>query len=346
MTQLFNADLYAKKSYDSFNTVLKASNSFEMPQMGLGQAIDTLTQVIERVIDAKYYTTPLPLDEYVQVDASGRGAYAADIAQYQVADIGAPFSQCLINPKSTGEQNNATADIAVDLIKQRNIFYRQKYTISDEELGMAARNLIPFDIIEEKEKSRAKNWQLGFQATMFTGEATTGATGLLTQADVTVDTSLLPVPLAQMTPAQINTFAGTAVNAYGENTSYNFLPNRLYLPTPMYLALSQQVNPEFPVKNLRQTLEEAFNTVAGINDFKIVHAVYGNDLGTKGLGRAVLYNTNEDNIIMHNPLVYTPMPLVPVGALDMVSAAKAQFTGVWLKRPTTLMYLDVQAANN
>ena len=44
---------------------------------------------------------------------------------------------------------------------------------------------------------------------------------------------------------------------------------------------------------------------------------------------------------MHLSKPYTPYPLYPVGALDMISDAEAQFTGVWAKRPQEILYMDI-----
>lgn len=341
---LFNAERYEKGTYANFSKVLKAKNAFDITSLGLNRAVTTLTYLIKDVIEAKYYTVPSPLTDYVKINASGEGAYLKEIVQLTEAGISASFKECTINPFSTGIHNDPTADVALDSIQQRNNFYRQSYSVSHEELESAARNLIPYNIIQGKEKTRARNWQLGIQDTMFIGQDNTRTLGLLNQTDVTADTSLLPVPIQNMTPEQLNTWVGTVLNAYGENNNYNFMPNRLFLPTPMYLALSKQMNPQFPVKNLRQTVEDAFSEVTG--DFKIVHAAYGQNLGNKNLGRVVLYNNEADNLVMHTPVPYRPLPLFPVNSLDMMSQAEGQYTGVWLKRPTTMLYMDVQAASN
>lgn len=341
---IFDAESYEKKSYENFQTVLKAKNALDLSTLGLNRSITTLTYAIKDIIEAKYYTVPQPLTEYIKINASGEGAYMKNIVQLTEAGISATFKECTINPFSTGIHNDPTADVALDDIQQRNNFYRQSYSISHEEMKAAGRNLIPYNIITGKEKVRNRNWQLGIQDTMFIGQDTDRTLGLLTQTDVTADTSLLPVPLQKMTPEQLNEWVGTVLNAYGENNNYNFMPNRLFLPTPMYLALSKQMNPEFPVKNLRQTVEDAFSEVTG--DFKIVHAAYGQDLGNKKLGRAVLYNNEADNVVMHTPVPYKPLPLFPVNSLDMISQAEGQYTGVWVKRPTTMLYMDVQAAEN
>ncbi|MDE5888893.1 MAG: DUF2184 domain-containing protein [Bacilli bacterium] len=342
--QYFDAANYEKQTYNNVKSVLKASNALDIPALGLGRAVTTLTRVIQDVIEAKYYTVPLPLTDYVKINASGEGAWAKEVFQYTEAGVSAPFKECTINPFSTGIHNDPTADVALDDIKQRVNYYRQSYSISHEEMKIAGGNLVPYNIIQGKERTRTRNWQLGIQDTMFIGLEDNRTFGLLNQPDAVVDTSLFPVGLENMTPEQLNTWVGSVLNAYGQGNNYNFMPNRLYLPTPMFLALSKQMNPNFPLKNLRQTVEDAFAEVTG--DFKIVHAAYGMDMGTKGLGRAVLYNNDAENLVMHTPLNYTPMPLFPVNSLDMISQAMGQFTGAWLKRPTTMLYMDVQAASN
>ncbi len=341
---IFDAEKYARGSYNNFKKVLTAKNDLDISTLGLSRAITTLTGVIKDVVEAKYYTTPMPLTDYVKINASGEGAYMKNLVQLTEAGISASFKECTINPFSTGIHNDATADVALGQIQQSINFYRQSYSASHEEIEAAGRNLIPYNIIQGKEKVRARNWQLGIQDVMFEGLGDNRTFGLLNQPDVTVDTLLFPVALQNMTPEQLNTWVGSVLNAYGANNNYNFMPNRLYLDTPMFLALNRQINPNFPLKNLRQTIEDAFSEVTG--DFKIVHAAYGMNAGTKGLGRAVLYNNNDDNVVMHTPVNYTPLPLFPQNSLDMISQAMGQYTGVWLKRPTTMLYMDVQAAAN
>ena len=57
-----------------------------------------------------------------------------------------------------------------------------------------------------------------------------------------------------------------------------------------------------------------------------------------------MYNRDSDVLTMYIPKPYTPYPLYPVGSLDMISDAEMQFTGVWVKRPAEMLYMDVTAA--
>ena len=91
-------------------------------------------------------------------------------------------------------------------------------------------------------------------------------------------------------------------------------------------------------------MERAFKGVVG-DGFKIVHATYCTGAtagGNASKGRYVFYNSNEDNLIMHLPKPYTPYPLFPQGALDMISDAEGQFATPYLKRVDSMLYADVQ----
>ena len=91
-------------------------------------------------------------------------------------------------------------------------------------------------------------------------------------------------------------------------------------------------------------MTRAFQGIVG-DDFRIVHATYcdgATAAGTAGKGRYVFYNTNEDNLIMHLPKPYTPYPLFPQGALDLISDSEGQFATPYVKRTGSMLYADVQ----
>lgn len=334
---LFNADKYAEDTFKAVNSL------FDAPTAGVVQTVDTITEIVQGVVETKYYELAgQKLTDFINIDASGRGAYAGDIFQFASAYVGSPFKQCVINPASTGIHNDATADIAVDGITTRNNFYRQKYSISKEGLKMAAINRVSFDLIEQKEKARKKCWDLGLQETLFLGLGDGRTFGLLNQPGVTVNTSLIPTSIATMTTAQLKTFAGQALAAAFAASNYTIMPNRWAMPTEEYLALGVPYGDTFGMPTVKEVLETAFKAAGAPADFKIVHSIYNNTAGTNGGGRHVFYNTEPDNVIMHTPVKYTPHPLYAQGSLDMISDAEGQFTGVWLKRPSSMLYVDVQ----
>ena len=336
-TKLFDAEQYAKQTFKAANAL------FDYPTAGVVQTVDTITDIVQGVIETKYYELAgQTLFDFINIDASGRGAYAGEIFQFTSAYVGAPFKQCIINPASTGIHNDATADVAVDGISQRNNFYRQKYSISQEGLKMAAVNRVGFDLIEQKEKARKKNWDLGLQDTLFLGLGDGRTFGLLNQPGVTVNTSLIPAAVNTMTVEQLKTFAGTALATAFAATNYTIMPNRWAMPTNEFLALGVPYGDTFGMPTVKDVLETAFKAAGAPSDFRIVHSLYNETAGANGGARHVFYNTDPDNVIMHTPKPYTPHPLYAAGALDMISDAEGQFTGVWLKRPTSMLYVDEQ----
>lgn len=335
--KLFNADNYADKTFKAVNAL------FDYPNAGVIQTVDTITEIVQGVVEAKYYElggqTP---SDFIKIDV-GRGAYAGQIFQFTSAYVGAPFEQCIINPASTGIHNDATADITVDGISIKNNFYRQKYSVSNEEIKMAAVNRVGFDVIEQKEKARAKTWQLGIQNVLFNGLKDGQTFGLLNQPGVTINTSLFPVAPQEMTVAQIKAFAGSAISTYFNTTNGTYMPNRWLMPTESYMALGVPYGDTFGMPTLLDVFTSAFKAAGAPADFKIVHSLYNNEAGNGGHGRHVFYNDDVDNLVMYVPKAYTPHPLYAQSALDMVSDAEGQFTGVQLKKKSTMLYADEQA---
>ena len=335
--KIFDADSFAAEQHAN----LKASNAlFDVPSSGVIQTVDTLTTIMDTVLRAKYYTTPFPLTDYVKMDV-GRGAYGTSIYQFAAAYTGSTFEESIINPASTGIHNNATSDIRVDGISIKNNFFRNDYSVSNEELRMAAAGRVSFDVVEEKERARKQLWDLGIQKSHFLGIGDNE--GLLNLTGVTVNTSLLPKSPASMTVAQMKNFAATAISTYYNQTNGCYFPNRWLMPSDSYMELGVPYGDTFGMPTLLEVLENAFKQAGAPADFKIVHTIYANNLGGQSAGRHVLYNNDVENIVRYIPKNYTPHPLYPMGSLDMISQAEGQFTGVQVKKPATVLYMDEQA---
>lgn len=334
---IFDADNYARKTYKAINAL------FDIPGRGVIQTVDTLTDIVNGAVEAKYYElagqTP---SDFLNIDV-GRGAYSTGLFQFTTAYVGSTFKECLINPASNAINANANSSIAIDGITIPNNFYAQRYAVRQEAIKMAARNAVNFDIVEQNEKARAKTYQLGFQETMFLGLGDGRTYGLLNQPNVTVNTSLLPTAPEKMTTEQIKTFAATALATSFAGSNYTIMPNRWCMPTRSFMALGIPYGDTFGMPTVKEVLEKAFKEAGAPADFKIVHTVYNNTAASNGKGRHVFYNTDVDNIVMCAPLVYTPHPLYAQGSLDLISDAEAQFTGVWVKREGSILYADEQA---
>ncbi len=306
---------------------------------GLEKTITTLTQIIADVQRQKFYTVAEPLTSYVPIEM-GTGAYGKQLFQYAVAQVGDNFEAGIIQP-GNGINKDANIDITIDGTSIRNNFWRMKYEATKEILESARVNAQTFSYIEEQERARLKTSQLGIQKILFKGTDDGLNTGLLNNPDVTVNTSLLPANISAMSITQLTNFAKTAISTFFTNSNSTTFPNTWLMPTSDYMSLGVPINPEFPIGTIREFLERAFIDAGAPADFKILHTVYNNTASSTGAGRHVLYNRDSDVLTMYIPKPYTPYPLYPVGSLDMISDAEMQFTGVWVKRPAEVLYMDV-----
>ena len=309
---------------------------------GLEKTITTLTQIIADVQRQKFYTVAEPLTSYVPIEM-GTGAYGKQLFQYAVAQVGDNFETGVIQP-GNGINKDANIDITIDGTSIKNNFWRMKYEATKEILESARVNAQTFSYIEEQERVRLRTTQLGIQKILFKGTDDGLNTGLLNNPDVTVNTSLLPANISAMSITQLTNFAKTAISTFFTNSNSTTFPNTWLMPTSDYMSLGVPINPEFPIGTIREFLERAFIDAGAPANFKILHTVYNNTASSTGAGRHVLYNRDSDVLTMYIPKPYTPYPLYPVGSLDMISDAEMQFTGVWVKRPAEMLYMDVTAA--
>jgi len=308
---------------------------------GLEQVITTTTDIIAGVIDTLYYEIDGKLSDYVPIEV-GKGAYATKLLQYAINYKANAGKQGLVNPFSNGIAKDANSTIEVGTLTMPNNFWRWTYEVSNELVNIGRVNDETFSIIEENERARKKVWDLMLQDAWFVGLGDGKSYGLLNAPNVTVNTTLISAKISAMTDAQFDTFLAAAPNAFGVNNNYTVRLNRLLLPTSDFLSLTKPYG-TFGLNRL-QVLEDAFKRVAG-TDFKIVHAKYGENANAAGTGaRYVFYNADADNICSYLPVPYTPMPLFPQGALDLISQAHGQFITPFVKRTGAVLYADEQAS--
>ena len=320
----------------------RVQNSGISSNPGLEQVITTTTQIVAGVVNTLYYELMgQKLSDFVKIEV-GRGANSLQLFQYASAYVGSPFKQGLINPTATGINADANSNIQIGSLTIPVNYWRMKYSLGQEAIAIASANAETFSLIEENEKARKKVFDLGLQEATMKGLGDGKSYGLLNQPNVTVNTTLMTAELDAMTDAQFQTFLAQVAGVYAANCNGTMMFNRMMIPQKAYLALQQ---PYGAYGETRKTvMERAFQGIVG-SDFKIVHTTYNTGAtagGNASKGRYVFYNTNEDNLVMELPKPYTPHPLFPQGALDVISDAEAQFCTPYLKRRDSMLYADVQ----
>ena len=324
---------------DQFKQKMRVNNANEaLTNPGFETQISSTTQVITKVLETNYYElNGQKLSDFTPIE-TGMGAFKTDLTQYATKAQGTDFKACLINPTSGAFNLDGQTDIEIGEETYPNNFFRDTYTVTKEGAEIAARNIIPLDLVGAKERARKKKFDLGLQEAWFLGLDDGRSYGLLNQPSAVVDTSTLGGKnLSAMTDDEFATFIAT-IRAYYDNiTNSTAMFDRLMLPQQEYFKLDK-VFGQFGLSR-RSILDDVLKEAGG----KIVYTRYNTTAGTGGGARYALYKYDPDYIEGYLPLEYTPYPLFPINDLDMVSQCMAQFVTPQVKRTNTLVYLDVVA---
>lgn len=317
--------------------------------LGYEVNITTLTTIMKKISEQKFFEVA-PAD-YLPVRV-GEGTWSTNLTTYRSFDIASEFEEGMIN---TGGQNSrlATADAAVDALNIKVYPWAKSigWSIFDLEYAAKSGN---WDIVSAKEKARKRNWDLGIQRIAFLGARGQNGTsgnclGLLNQAGVTVNTSIITQPISGMSTADLKQFCQTVVEAYRNNNNRTCYPSHLILPESDYNGLASQASPDFPIKSTLQLLEETFQVVCRNKQFKILPLAYGDAAyhsdvtAIEGKQVYVLLNYDEESLRMDIPLQYTNTLANSLDNFSFQNAGYGQFTGVLTYRPLEMLYFQYTA---
>jgi hypothetical protein len=312
--------------------------------LGYEVSITTLTTIMKLITEQKFFEIP-PAD-YLPVRV-GEGTWSSNLTTYRSFDIADQFETGLVN---TGGQNSrlAQADSGVDAlnIKVYNWAKSIGWSIFDLELAAKSGN---WDIVSAKEKSRKRNWDLGVQRVAFLGarglNGSSGTSlGLLNQAGITTNTSVITKAISSMSTAELKTFTAALIESYRANNQRTAWPSHFIIPESDFNGLASQASPDFPIKSTLQLLEEMFQVITRNKSFKILplayaDAAYHADVtAIAGKQVYVLLNYDEESLRMDIPLDYTNTLANSIDNFSFQNVGYGQFTGVLAYRPLELMY--------
>ena len=329
-------DMLGAFTLDQYKNQMRVNNANEaLSNPGFEAQIASTAQVVTKVLEANYYElNGQKLSDFVPIE-TGMGTFKTELMQYATKAQGTDFKSCLINPTSGALNQDGQTDIEIGEEKYPNNFFRDTYTVTKEGAEIAARNVIPLDIVGAKERARKKKFDLGLQDAWFLGLDDGRSYGLLNQPSAVVNTSFMPAQIKDMTDAQFTDFLSNIRATYDNltNSTANF--DRLVIPQADYFSLDK-VFGQYGLTR-RQLLEDVLKA----NNGELHYTRYNTTAGTGGGARYALYKYDPDYIEGYIPLEYTPYPLFPVNSLDMISQCMAQFVTPQVKRANTVLYLDV-----
>ena len=306
--------------------------------LGYSQVISTLTAVGRVVSKQKFYEIP-PAD-YVPI-VMGNGAYKRTIINWRTYVKGEGFDAGLISNASNNAGVNH-ADAAFDQISQNvlNWALGVRYNVFELQEALMANTL--FSLIEARELARRKLWDLGIQKTAFLGIG--AETGVLNNANVTIDSATIAERLSTMNATEFNTFVGAIYSAYRAECNYTAKPTHFIIPEKDYNSLVQWPDATYPLRTKLSLLLEAFQTITSNQGFKILPCVYCDKSQFGTYNRYVLLNYDESSVKMDLNIDYTLTQAGTQNGFTWENIAYGSFTGVVAQRPKEMLYFANTAA--
>lgn len=316
----------------------------ELP-LGFKVDITTLTTMIKRVSEQRFYT--IPFAKYMPV-LVGEGAFSTELTKYLSFDLGDDFEKGIIMTGADASRLASTdAGVTPSTVKIHNWAKGSSWSLFDLQQAQKSGN---WDIVAAKERSRKRNFDLGIQRIAFLGLAGAGLPGLLNQSTssfVTLNTSLITEKIKDMDADAISAFAGGLITAYQANAKYTVYPNRFVIPQDDWNGCATPSSADFPIIDKIDLLLKAFRKVTMNEDFQILPVAYataGNSGSVLSHDRYALYNSDEDSIALNMPVGYTSTLANTLNGFTFQNVGYAQFSTVKVYREREIMYFDNENA--
>lgn len=318
---------------------LKATPAFQELQNAQGFEFDitTLTTMLKSVSEQKFFE--LSPADYLPVKV-GEGAWSQQLTKYTSFTTGGDFETGLVDMGSNNARL-AMASAGVEPINYKVNNWAKGIQWNIMELGLATK-AGNWDIVTAKEKARKKNWDLGIQRIAFLGMADDAeANGLLTQPNVTSNTTRITKYLSAMTATEFQAFLAGVIGDYRANCEFTAYPDLFIIPEQDYTGLKSVVDETFPMATRLKRLEEAMSF--GDKKIQVKPCAYADQVNNGDyidLNRYVLTTYDEDSMRMDIPVDYTSTMQNTLNGFSFDNVAYGQFTGVQSFRPKETLYFD------
>jgi len=308
----------------------------EISNTGFDVNITTLTAIKARVTDQKFYeVTP---SDFMPVEV-GENPWATEQLTYTSFSTGDDFEKGIIEEGTNDGKMERTDTQIGSIIVPRKVWGKTtNYNIAELAQATKSGN---WSLMEKKEESRFKNWQLGIQRTAFLGlDSNPTVKGLLTQTNVNINTAVITKTISSMSSTEFNTFLSTVLPVYFANSNSTVLADTFVMPMADYLGLASAVDEGFPLKSRLERLYEVFQTY--VPAFAIEGLVYSSAANNNlGVNRYVMYRSNDpSSLTFEIPVDYTTTIYDTVNGFNYSSVGYGQFASVEAYRPLEMLYFD------
>lgn len=303
--------------------------------LGYNFDITTLTEIRQQIIEQKFYEIA-PAD-YISVKV-GFGAFSDQLLTYRSYSTGDGFESGIVD---TNTSKLDTVDTGFDAITTKIVSWAKglEYNLLSLQTATKSGN---WSLIEQKEKARLQNWQLGIQKIFGLGHSTDEkVTGLLNNPNVTDDTTTLTAKISSLSDENFQSFIQAFVAAYRANTGSRNYPDTFVIPSSDWDGLGRAASTTHPNITRREYLIREFREITRNPNAQVIPLAYCDAADNNlGLTRYVMYKNNEDTLAMNIPVDYTSTIAGTFNGFNFESAAYGQFTGVEIYRPKEVIYFS------
>lgn len=327
-------------------TLLNANGDIDQASMGYERAITTLTYLKKKVVEQKFYTVPFA--DFIPVEI-GEGAFSSNILTNLSLSQSGDFEEGNIDQG----RNNArlsTADASVTSQTVNVITWAKEigWSVVEVEQALFSNN---WDLIEQRERARKKNYDLGLQEIAFLGSKfnNSNVPGLYTQPYVNSDTTTITKAISEMSVTEFNTLVSLLIEAYRSNCNRTAYPTDFIIPEDDWNGLIQMVTTAgYSAVSKLDYLIKAFGQVGVEGGIKLRTTAYGmatynasRGLNSgSGFARYVMYRNDRDSLRMDIPVGYQTTNPNSLNNFQFQNAAFCQYTGAWAYRPLEALYFD------
>ncbi len=313
-------------------------NGLSISQAGYEHALTVLTQIKAQVIKQKFYE--INPSDFMPV-VVGEGAWLENLVFNSIYMNADDFESGIVSSSRAFNRKPAT-DVEIIAKPIPIVSWNKAFSYSIIEIQQAAKGNV--DLVTQMEEARKKNWDLGIQRVAFLGSKTkSDILGLYTGESVTVNTTLITAPISGLDADDFQTFVKSVLVAYSANANSTVLPNRFVMPLSDFLGMASASSNSFPIVDKITYLENAFKRICG-SDFKVSFTAYGDKarMATAGVNhyRYILYRDEPEVLELNIPVAYTTTAFGTANGFDFENVAMGQFSGVFVKRPQEMLYLD------
>ncbi len=320
-----------------------ANGAIDVNSTGYEYVIKTTSEIRARIIEQKFYKVAAA--DFLPMDV-GEAAWKSEIIQNITYDLSGDFYQ---GDQDTMTGNGKIAEVNTSLapIRMPTVIWAKGVSWNVSEVAQAAASS-NWDIVEGRMKTLKRNWDLGIQETAFLGHPTiSGMTGLLNNAEVTVNTTIIPKKLSIMSETEFTLFLSLILQAYFTNSNSTEMPDTFIMPTDDYLGMAVPYSSTYPNISKLEYLLNMFKKMTANESFKILPLAYAQAANNSARGinkdRYVLYKNDPETLSMTIPVDFNMYEAGTANNIFWQQPAIGQYSGVLVNRAPEVLYLDETA---